>query len=165
VFDGAAATKANFAAANRRGLLERTRYLHVAAHGYLSAVAPQWSSLVLGGEGGAPAYVTAAELATYDIGARLVVLSACETALGRDVAGEGIFGLPYALTVAGARGTLLTLWPVADRSTSVFMTRFYRKLARGVPPATALARTKREFLRDPEWSAPLYWAPFVLYGR
>jgi CHAT domain-containing protein len=108
--------------------------------------------------------VTAAELATFDVGADLVVLSACETALGKDVAGEGLFGLPYALAVAGARATLLTLWPVADRPTAEFMRRFYAKLARGVAPAAALAQTKREFIRSKEFSAPFYWAPFVLYG-
>jgi len=165
IFDGADATKANFAAANRSGELRQTRYLHVAANGYLSPAAPQWSAIVLGGDGDVPGYITAAELATYDIGAELVVLSACETALGKDVAGEGLFGLPYALTVAGARATLLTLWPVADASTAAFMQRFYAKLSRGTAPPRALAETKREFLRDPKLRAPFHWAPFVLYGR
>ncbi len=165
IFDGVDATKANFVAANRSGELRQTRYLHVAAHGYLSPAAPQWSAIVLGGDADAPGYITAAELATYDIGAELVVLSACETALGKDVAGEGLFGLPYALTVAGARSTLLTLWPVADASTAAFMQRFYAKLARGTAPPRALAETKREFLRDPKRRAPFHWAPFVLYGR
>jgi CHAT domain-containing protein len=80
------------------------------------------------------------------------------------VAGDGVFGLPYALTVAGARGALLTLWPVADQSTAEFMKRFYARLARGARPAAALAATQREFMRHPRWRAPFYWAPFVLYG-
>jgi tetratricopeptide (TPR) repeat protein len=164
VLTGAAATRAAFAGAGRDGTLASTRFLHVAAHGYLSPGAPQWSSLVLAGEGGSPGYVTAAELATYDIGADLVVLSACETALGKNVVGEGVFGLPYALAVAGARGTLLSLWPVSDASAAAFMGRFYARLARGAAPASALAETKREFIRDPEYAAPFHWAPWVLYG-
>jgi CHAT domain-containing protein len=80
------------------------------------------------------------------------------------VAGDGVFGLPYALTVAGARGALLTLWPVADQSTAEFMKRFYARLAQGARPAAALAATQREFMRHPRWRAPFYWAPFVLYG-
>jgi CHAT domain-containing protein len=161
---GADATKARFVQLSRNGTLSSTRYLHIAAHGLLAADAPQWSSLVLGGDNGAPGYVTAAELATLDIRADLVVLSACETALGKEVAGEGLFGLPYALSVAGARATLLTLWPVADAPTALFMRRFYAKLARGDTPAEALARTKREFMRMKAYSAPFYWAPFTLYG-
>ena len=140
-------------------------FVHVAAHAYLSADAPQWSSLVLGSENReGPGYVTAAELAAYDIDAELVTLSACETALGREIPGEGVFGLPYALAVAGARATVLTLWPVADESTAAFMKRFYAKLAGGHRPAAALAGTKREFMRHPRWSDPFYWAPFVLFG-
>ena len=108
--------------------------------------------------------MTAAEIATYAIGADLVVLAACETALGKDVAGEGVFGLPYALTVAGARATLLSLWPVSDDSAAAFMARFYARLARGAAPAVALAETKREFIRDPKYAAPFHWAPWVLYG-
>jgi hypothetical protein len=164
LFVGAAATRENFVLAHRNGLLADARFLHVAAHGFLSAEAPQWSALALGGDDGTVAYVTAAELTTFRLTSDLVVLSACETALGREVAGEAVFGLPYALTVAGARATVLTLWPVADAQTVLFMRRFYARLARETPPATALAETKREFLRHPKYSAPFYWAPFVLYG-
>ena len=164
VLDGDRATRAAFVRANRDGTLKRARFLHIAAHAYLSPAAPQWSALVLGGSDGAPGYVTAAELATYDLASELVVLSACETALGRDVPGEGLFGLPYALIVAGARSALLSLWPVSDASAAAFMGRFYARLARGAAPASALAETKREFIRDPEYAAPFHWAPWVLYG-
>ena len=160
---GDQASKTRFVALARDGTLASARYLHVAAHGVLAAEAPQWSSLVLAGDGG-PGYVTAAEIATLDIRAELVVLSACETALGKEVAGEGLFGLPYALSVAGARATLLTLWPVADGPTALFMRRFYTRLAQRTTPAAALAATKRDFMRSKDYSAPFYWAPFALYG-
>lgn len=164
VASGDAASKAWFIALARDGGLASTRYLHVAAHGLLAADAPQWSSIVLDG-GGAPGYLTAAEIATLDIRADLVVLSACDTALGKDVAGEGVFGLPYAFAVAGARATLLTLWPVADQATSEFMRLFYTRLTRGASPVSALAQTKREFIRSPKYSAPFFWAPFALFGN
>jgi CHAT domain-containing protein len=163
--EGGDATRDRLASLARSGELARARLVHVAAHGYLSAAAPQWSSLVLGADDPAgPGYVTAAELATFELDADLVTLSACETALGRDVPGEGLFGLPYALAVAGARATLLSLWRVDDASAAEFMRRFYRRLARGERPASALAAVKREFMRDAVWSAPFHWAPFVLYG-
>jgi CHAT domain-containing protein len=163
---GAGATREQFLRMLNRGALSAGGFLHVAAHAYLSADAPQWSSLVLGSATRTgPGYVTAAELAAYNIDAELVTLSACETALGREIAGEGLFGLPYALAVAGARATVLTLWSVADESTATFMKRFYARLARGERPAAALARTKREFMRHPRWSDPFFWAPFVLYGE
>ncbi|MEP6678921.1 MAG: CHAT domain-containing protein, partial [Betaproteobacteria bacterium] len=164
VVAGDAASKARVVELARDGTLATTRYVHVAAHGLLSADAPQWSSIVLADDGAA-SYLTAAEIATFAIGADVVVLSACETARGKEVAGEGMFGLPYALAVAGARATLLTLWPVADRPTADFMRRFYARLAQGAAPDVALARTKRDFIRSRSFSAPFYWAPFVLYGN
>jgi CHAT domain-containing protein/tetratricopeptide (TPR) repeat protein len=164
---GAEASETNFQALNRSGALANTRYLLLAVHGVLSPAAPQWSALILSeaNRNTEPnGFVTAAELATYELGSDLTVLSACETGLGKEVAGEGIFGLPFALFVAGSRRTVLTLWPVADEATAQFIERLFAKLKRGIAPARALAATKREFRRDPRHSAPFYWAPFVLYG-
>src|SRR4030095_7950615 len=164
VATGVEASKTLALALARDGTLASARYVHIAAHGLLAIDAPQSSSIVLDG-GGVPAYLTSAEIATLDIRADLVVLSACETALGKDVAGEGVFGLPYAFAIAGARRTLLTLWPVADRPTERFMRRLYEKLARGAAPDAALAQTKREFIRSKDYSRPFFWAPFVLCGN
>jgi CHAT domain-containing protein len=167
VYVGAEASEANFHALSRSGALANTRYLLLAVHGVLSPAAPQWSALILSeaNRNAEPnGFVTAAELATYELGSELTVLSACETGLGKEVAGEGIYGLPFALFVAGSRKTILTLWPVADEATAQFIARLFAKLKRGIAPAQALAATKREFRRDPRYSAPFYWAPFVLYG-
>jgi CHAT domain-containing protein len=167
VYVGAEASEANFDALNRSGALADARYLLLAVHGVLSPAAPQWSALILSeaNRNTQPnGFVTAAELATYELGSELTVLSACETGLGKEVAGEGIYGLPFALFVAGSRKTILTLWPVADEATAQFIARLFAKLRRGIAPAQALAATKREFRRDPRYSAPFYWAPFVLYG-
>jgi hypothetical protein len=157
-------TKSTILSGETRQVLESARYVHVSAHAYLAADEPSWSSLVVAGQDGRLAYLTAAELSTMTVNSDLVVLSACETGRGRTVVGEGLFGLPHAIIVAGARAALLTLWSVEDAGTAEFMKRLHAKLARGERPAKALAATKREFMRHPRWSAPFYWAPFVLYG-
>jgi len=82
------------------------------------------------------------------------------------VQGEGVTGLPFALYVAGNRNTLLSLWPVVDESTALFMTELFRRLRAGESQVAALNAVKRQFLTDPSqrFAAPLFWAPFVLYG-
>ena len=100
------------------------------------------------------------------LNADLVVLSACETSLGKDLRGEGMLGLARGFLVAGARRVLASLWKVDDRATAVFMGHFYTALlARRLPPADALAAAQDEMKRDPAWQAPYYWAGFVLQGE
>jgi CHAT domain-containing protein/tetratricopeptide (TPR) repeat protein len=148
--------------------LRRFRYVHVATHGYLSPSVPALSAIVLSPTDvgpGADGYLTAAELPAYHFDSDLIVLSACETGRGTELAGEGIMGLPYALFVAGNRSAILTLWKVVDDSTARFVAQVFAQVAAGAAPPVALARTKRQFLRDPRYSHPLHWAGFVLYGR
>jgi CHAT domain-containing protein len=109
-------------------------------------------------------YVTAAEWTGYTLRSDLIVVSACETGVGRVIEGEGIAGLPYALFVAGNRNSLLTLWPVADQSTAVFVERFFALLRAGRSQGEALAAVKREFATSGRFGAPVHWAPFVLWG-
>lgn len=164
---GAEASEASLVERNRSGELARYRYLHFAAHGFLSPDMPALSALVLAQAGNPPGidgYVTAAEWPQYRLDSDLIVLSACQSGLGRQIQGEGVMGLPYALFVAGNRQTLLSLWPVSDASTARLMTGFYAKLRRGMRPAEALAAVKREFRRSPRDAHPLHWAGFVLYG-
>jgi tetratricopeptide (TPR) repeat protein len=148
------------------GELAGFRYLHFATHGYLSIEIPSLSAIVLSLPGTAEAdgYVTAAEWPGYPLRSELVVLSGCETGLGSEGAGDGVLGLPYALFVAGNRNTVMSLWKVADESTTAFMVRFFSRLRAGEPQGAALARTKREFIDHPRFAHPLYWAGFVLYG-
>ena len=159
-----AATEERLRALNDAGELQNYRFLHFAAHGYLSTVEPALSSLVLGATPAVDGYVTAADWARYRLRSDLVVLSACNTGIGKVVRGEGIVGLPYALFLAGARNTLMTLWPVHDAATAEFMTRFFERLRQGQTQAGALAQTKREFMKHPQYSREEFWAPFVLYG-
>ena len=147
--------------------LQRFRYIHVATHAYVSPSVPALSAIVLSPTDvgpGADGYLTAAELPAYHFDSDLIVLSACESGRGTELAGEGIMGLPYALFVGGNRSAILTLWKVVDESTARFVAQVFTHVAGGDAPAVALTRTKREFLRDPALAHPLFWAGFVLYG-
>jgi CHAT domain-containing protein len=113
-------------------------------------------------------YLTAKEAARLQLeGTALVVLSACESGRGNNRSGEGLFGLRRSLTVAGARGTLLSLWRVPEHATETFMTRFYTHLRQGVSPAQAVRQVQEEFRskpRIPGWSDPFYWAGWQYSG-
>ena len=164
---GELATEANLQALNGRGELKDFRYLLFSAHGYVSLAQPALSAIVLGLQDRTPGtdgYVTAAEWPAYDLRSDLTVLSACDTGVGAVVDGEGVMGLPFALQLAGNVNTVMTLWPVDDRATAGFVEALFRHLRDGRTPAQALSLTKREFTRHPRWSAPRYWAPFVLVG-
>jgi CHAT domain-containing protein len=94
-----------------------------------------------------------------------VVLSACETGLGRLAGGEGVIGLTRAFLYAGASRVLVSLWPVSDASTADLMVRFYDELLAGTLPAEALRRAKLNLLRQNlEYAKPYYWSAFVLNG-
>jgi len=134
------------------------------------------SGLVLAGANLAPlpgqedGFLTAEEVAWLDLtGVELVVLSACETALGRTQSGEGLMGLRRAFRVAGARTVISTLWAVEDRSSSDLMLAFYRKLwVEGRSKLQALRRAQLEMLRSNRAEfgdgRPATWGAFVLSG-
>ena len=112
--------------------------------------------------------LTVEEVYELNIKADLVNLSACETGLGKVYAGEGVVGLTAAFMAAGANGVCVSLWPVGDQSTSIFMGSFYKKIADGESYYHALSNVKREFIAGEygeEYKKPYYWAPFVYYGK
>jgi tetratricopeptide (TPR) repeat protein/CHAT domain-containing protein len=113
-------------------------------------------------------YLTAKEAAQLQLtGTELVVLSACDTASGEQQSGEGLFGLQRALSVAGARTTLLSLWKVDDAATAYFMQRYYNLLQQGKGRMEALLAVQQEFRSDPprkEWSDYRFWAAWQLTG-
>ena len=155
--------------------------LHVASHGYFreneSTEDTPSSAVVLAGANSthpspkniSDGYLTAAEISRLDLnGTELVVLSACSTGRGDIRTGEGVYGLQRALTVAGARSTMLSLWKVDDEATAEFMERFYTRLKEGKSRSDALAATQRDF-RDGtagngQWKDPYYWAAWQLVG-
>jgi CHAT domain-containing protein/tetratricopeptide (TPR) repeat protein len=107
-------------------------------------------------------YVRASEIASHHVGARLVVLSACESALGRAAFAEGVLGIASSFVSAGSRTVVASLWPVDDRTTTHLMKGFYHELAAGKPVAAALrAAQLAEREKRPD---PFYWAGFVVIG-
>ena len=155
---------------SRAKSITRTTYLHFATHGLLDSRSPLDSALALtlpaeqrdGEENG---MLQAWEiLEQVRIDADLVTLSACETALGGDVAGEGLVGLTRAFHYAGARTVLGSLWRVADESTSDLMTRFYDGLRVGLTKDEALRRAQLTAIAKPATRAPFHWAAFSLSG-
>jgi tetratricopeptide (TPR) repeat protein len=143
--------------------------LHVATHGALDVDAPELSAIVLSlvDEHGRPrdGLLRLHEIVDLQLEASLVVLSACETALGRRVAGEGLIGLVRGFLHAGAAQVMASLWPIQDQGTAELMARFYAAFLGGDQNAGAALRAAQLALRaEPRWSSPYYWAAFVLQG-
>jgi CHAT domain-containing protein len=134
----------------------RYRFLHFAAHALVDDERADRTVLVLA-DGG----LALSDIRRLRLTAELVTLSACETALGRNVRCEGIVGLPHAFLAAGARGALVSLWRVGDRSTADFMQRFYGEVAVDHHPAEARRRARRPAAGE---AAPAVWSAFVLVG-
>jgi len=169
IYIQADATEAKLQSLNQQGILAKYRYLVFSAHGYLSPQVPALSSIVLGqvnNPEGTDGYITAGEWPGYDLKSDLMVLSACQTGLGKVISGEGVMGLPYAFYVAGNKNTILTLWSISDEVTVEFITSFFRKLKEtNMGQIEALTATKREFIeKGGKYANPAYWAAFVLYG-
>ena len=150
------------------GALSRYRILHFATHGVLDADRPLLSFLALAQLDPAgrrvPGPLYAHEIYGLDLPAELVVLSACDTARGREVRGEGLVsGLPRAFLYAGAARVLVSLWEVGDESTRELMTAFYRGLIeQRLSPPAALREAQLAMWRDRR--PPYRWAGFVLQG-
>ena len=143
--------------------------IHFATYGVLNKDNPLFSFVELMPQGGDDGRLEVHEVFGLQLHARLVVLSACQTALGAgtlaDVpAGDDWVGLVQAFLSAGASNVLATLWPVEDRATADLMTRFYTALRAGRPEPEALADAQRETLRNPGTANPFYWAGFALSG-
>jgi CHAT domain-containing protein len=153
-----------------RALSRDSRFVHFACHGVLDEAFPLESGLALSPpdpptEAGANGLLQAWEvLEGLRLDAELVTLSACQTGLGGELAGEGLLGLAWAFQYAGARSVVASLWEVSDRSTAELMRGFYRRLGEGLPKAEALRRAQVQLLRRPATSPPWFWAAFTVIG-
>ena len=156
-------------AAVRDPKLADFRIVHFATHGLMNSRDPRLSGLVfsLVDRQGRPqnGFLRADEVANLKLGADLVVLSACQTALGKELRGEGLLGLARAFMYAGAPRVIASLWRVADSASTDLMSGFYQALLGAhVPASEALRTAKLRLLRNPLRSAPYYWAGFSLEG-
>lgn len=145
------------------------QYIHFATHGLVDARYPALSALAMAqfDERGAPqeGLLRLHDIYELELNADLVVLSACETALGREVRGEGLLGLSQGFLYAGARSLIASLWQVPDRATSELMARFYGFLLHdGLAPAEALRRAQLAVAGERRWRDPYFWGGFVLLG-
>ncbi|HEX4496063.1 MAG TPA: CHAT domain-containing protein [Thermoanaerobaculia bacterium] len=150
--------------------LAQYRDLHFATHGELDSRHPELSKLVLSlyDRNGHPedGFLRLNDVYNLHLDADLVVLSACRTALGQEIRGEGLVGLTRGFMYAGAARVLASLWSVEDRATADLMTSFYRDLLRqGLSPAQALRRAQLEIAGQPGRKSPYYWAGFSLQGE
>lgn len=151
------------------GLLDQLspfEVLHIAAHSQVDDQNPWRSAIELGDSttAGGATRLPAHAIAGHKLGARLVVLSGCESAGGRVLSGEGVLGLSSAFLSAGVPTVLATLWAVEDRSAAKLMRAFYAQLAEGSSPAQALAAAQVSLRRERRTAHPFYWAGFVLLG-
>jgi len=158
--------------ANRDNILKegltQFRLVHFATHGLVDTRYPERSGLILSlidrrgrkGDG----YLRLADIYGLKLSADLVVLSACESALGQDLSSEGIIGLPRAFLHAGAKSVIASLWKVDDDATAKLMTDLYARMERGETASSALRNAQVDMMKDEQWSKPYYWAAFVLQG-
>ncbi len=162
-YTGAAANRSNLFSDSSR----MAQILHVASHGFFAHDSPDnvgfvLSSLAEDGSTQVGAFITLTDLASYDFGNELVVISGCETAVGNQLSGEGNISLSRAFLSKGAKRVMATLWPVSDRGSAEFMGLFYAELNQTGNAASALRNAQLRMQRNPRYSDPFYWAGYVL---
>ena len=170
LFFGDAATEENVKSADR---LSAYRLIHFSTHGYVNEARPRFSGLVLSlphdaastraGKQSEDGLLAAYEIFNLKLKADLVVLSACETGLGKEIKGEGLMSLTRAFMYAGAPSVVVSLWNVNDETAADLMIRFYRHLQSGKTKSEALRQAQLETIRDNGF--PFFWAPFILIGK
>ncbi len=174
--------------------LSSFRYLHFATHGSINEESPLQSGLIISKKNefentfGEDGFLNSLEISALSLNSDMVVLSACNTGMGKLVAGEGILGLQRSFFKAGASSVVVSLWNVYDKSTSELMARFYEKLndyekediglwvkfklflnIYEAPlfgyKERALRDAKLAMLEHPYYNHPNHWAPFILFGK
>ncbi len=162
--------EANRAAAMSDELI-KYRIIHFATHSFLDSMHPELSGIALSmlDRQGKPqnGFLRAHEVFNLKLGAELVVLSGCRTGLGKEVKGEGLYGMTRGFMYAGSKRVVVSLWDVQDQATARLMSDFYRGLLGPKRPhaAAALRAAQISIWREGRWQAPYYWAGFVLQGE
>lgn len=151
------------------GELSQYRYIHFATHGLLNSSHPELSGIVLSlvDEQGRrqDGFLRLHEIYNLELPADLIVLSACQTGLGKEIKGEGLVGLTRGFMYAGAARVTASLWKVDDAATAELMGRFYfAMLKKKLSPPAALRQAQREMAELTRWHSPYYWAAFTMQG-
>jgi CHAT domain-containing protein/tetratricopeptide (TPR) repeat protein len=164
VFSDFEATRENFLNSN----LSDYMIIHLATHGLVDQERPERSAVILSRfdrQGGRiNESIRLRDIYAMKLNADLVVLSACKTAAGKEIKGEGVMGLNSAFLQAGARSVVASLWQVEDNATNQLMREFYGGVARGLTVSAALREAQLALYRDPQFRSPFYWAAFTLQG-
>jgi CHAT domain-containing protein len=150
--------------------LAQYRIVHFATHAILNNDHPELSGIVLSlvDQKGAPqdGYLRLQDIYNLKLPVDLVVLSACQTGLGKDVKGEGLIGLTRGFLYAGASGVVASLWKVDDEATAELMKHFYAGMfEQGLSPSAALREAQIALRQQKRWQEPYYWAGFVIQGQ
>jgi CHAT domain-containing protein len=165
--------ESNFKSLDKANELANYKWIHLATHGFATDDIPELSGVMMtqppGGDGKEDQFLLAHEIAKLNLKADMAVLSACSTALGKIYGGEGVNGLNSAFLTAGANNTLLSLWPVSDAGTKLFMILVYDYLyTQKMTAEDAVNIAKRDMLTGKYgevMAEPSIWAPFVLNGK
>jgi CHAT domain-containing protein len=150
--------------------LSQYRILHFATHGLLNSERPELSGLVfslIDQKGKSQdGFLRLHEIYNLELNADLIVLSACETGLGKEIKGEGLIGLTRGFMYSGAPRIVASLWNVDDLATAELMKLFYQRMLKdGLPAGAALRSAQLEMFRQKRWASPYFWAGFVLHGE
>jgi len=150
------------------GSLAHNRLVHFATHGIVDTRHPEMSGLILSlvnarGEH-LDGYLRLSDIYNLKLSADLVVLSSCESALGKDLESEGTIGLPRGFLYAGARSVIASLWKVDDDATAILMRALYSRMQQGESPSRALHGAQIDLSSEERFADPYYWAGFVLEG-
>lgn len=150
--------------------LKKYQYIHFATHGLVDSENPQFTALVLslidkdGKE--INGFLTLNEIFNLRFDAEMITLSACQTALGKEVSGEGLIGLTHAFMYAGTKRLVVSLWNINDQATAQLMVKFYKEIFNSkLTPSEALRTAQLSMMKEPKWQSPYYWAAFQLQGE
>lgn len=149
--------------------LEDYKYVHFATHGYINEKKPGLSSIFCRPSSDSAStedgFLYSGETYNLHLNSDLLVLSACQTGLGKIVKGEGIVGLTRGFLFSGTKSIIVSVWQVADESTSTLMIDFYKNLVNNKTIPQSLRDTKLKMISNASYAAPYFWAPFILIGK
>lgn len=164
-----------FGSASRRQFcsdsISSFKYIHLATHGFVNSEKPELSGVQFSNYQGDEQKGVLYSSAVYGLklNCDLLILSACETGLGKIMKGEGIVGLTRAFIYAGTSNLFVSLWKVSDASTSQLMIQLYKELLaadnKNVDYAKFVQKAKLELINGKKFSRPYFWSPFILIGK
>lgn len=152
---------------NFKRMAGQYQYIHLATHNVTNDKQPMYSKIILSqsNTGDEDGLLQTYEIYNLRLNADLVVLSGCNTGLGRLNRGEGLIGMTRAFLYAGSHSVVVSLWPVHDESTAILMNNFYKFMMNGYTKAQAMQKAKIALIHSKDWKKnPFYWGPFVLIG-